>query len=105
MSYQIHKRGSSGNLPAELTLKTCLAFHRTELVRQRDQLRDVGRWYLLPFVPGFTLILLARAMEVAWTRWGTVLVFFVVIFGSIAKLNQRAARRIQREIETLDNES
>ena len=43
-------------------------------------------------------------VEVAWTCWGTVLVFFVVIFGSIAKLNQRAARRIQREIETLDNE-
>ena len=49
--YQLQKWGSDRKPPAEPALKTCLEYHRTELVKQRDLLRDVWRWYLLPFVP------------------------------------------------------
>jgi uncharacterized protein involved in response to NO len=38
-----------------------LRFHRSELERQRDMLRAVPRWYLLPLVPG-----IATAIVVRW---------------------------------------
>ena len=103
--YQLHKRGSAGRLPADPALKTCLEFHRTELVQQRDLLRDVWRWYLLPFVPGFSLFSASQAMQAHWTRWGIGLVWFVILFVGIGMLNRWEARRLQREIEALDKES
>ena len=108
--YQLHKRGSVRKLPAELALKTCLEFHRTELVRQRDLLRDVWRWYLLPVVPGFSLIVLADAVSFSSSLWAFALLFLVVVvwavvFWSIAALNMREARRLQQEIDALDKDS
>ncbi len=103
--YQLQKRGSARKLPAEPALRTCLEFHRTELVQQRDLLRDVWRWYLLPFVPGFSLFLASQVMQAPWTRWGILLVWFVILFVGIGMLNQWAARRLQREIEALEKES
>lgn len=108
--YQLHKRGSSRNLPEEPGLSTCLEFHRIELVRQRELLRDVWRWYLLPFFPGFGLIILSVALRVSSIPGGGELLFLVVsgvllVSFLIAKLNQWAARRLQREIDELDKES
>ena len=103
--YQLQKRGSARKLPAEPGLKTCLEFHRTELVQQRDLLREVWRWYLLPFVPGFSLFFASQVMQAPWTRWGIFLVWFVILFVGIGMLNQWAARRLQREIEVLEKES
>lgn len=103
--YQLQKRGSARKLPAEPGLKTCLEFHRTELVQQRNLLRDVWRWYLLPFVPGFSLFFASQVMQAPWTRWGIFLVWFVILFAGIGMLNRWAARRLQREIEALEKES
>lgn len=108
--YQIHKRGSARKLPAEPALKTCIEFHRTELVRQRDLLRDVWRWYLLPFVPGFSLMVLAKAVPFSSSLWASALLLLVVViwaatFWFIAALNSRAARRLQQEIDALDKNS
>ena len=42
---------------------SCLEFHRSELVRQRDLLRSVWWWYLLPFVPGMLLIPVGSSLD------------------------------------------
>ena len=66
MVYTLHKRGSARTVSAEFELRTCMDFHRKELQRQRDLLRDVWSWYLLPFVPGMLVFragLLEQALE------------------------------------------
>ena len=103
--YQLHKRGSAQMLPAEPGLRACLAFHRAELVRQRDLLRNVWRWYLLPFAPGIIMIFVAASGLMLWTQWIGKVVFLVGFFWLVAMLNQWEARRLQREIDALDKES
>lgn len=105
MVYQLQQRGEAQMLPADLGLRACLAFHRAELVRQRDLLRDVWRWYLLPFAPGIITIFVAASGLMLWTQWIGKVVFLVGFFWLVAMLNQWAARRLQREIDALDKES
>jgi hypothetical protein len=51
--WQLHRKGSSRSVPAEMGLASCLEFHRSELERQRDLLRSVWRWYLGPWFPAW----------------------------------------------------
>jgi uncharacterized membrane protein len=111
--YMLHKRGHARAVPAEMAFRSCLDFHRGELERQRDLLRSVWTWYLLPFVPGLAVFLLglfrwtmeqpnapahARAVMItfALTAAGCTLVFI-----GVGELNQWAARKLQREIDAL----
>jgi hypothetical protein len=91
-------------MPADLGVRDCLQFHRAELERQRDLLRSVWYWYLLPFVPGAAVILIARAIERPDRRVLALVVgvAFVVGFVLVGKLNETGARRIQRAIDRLD---
>jgi hypothetical protein len=97
--------------PPEAMGVTGAAFYRSELVRQRDSLRLVWRWYLAPLVPGSLLFLLA-----VWRAGAQVmpagamaipvlamLAVDVALFGAIHWLNRRAARGLDAEIEALDN--
>jgi hypothetical protein len=112
--FALHKQGAARTVPAELALRTCVGVHRKELERQRDLLRSVWTWYLLPFVPGMGLFLLGMfelAMQRAHTaeHARTIVIVFALtaagcalVFVGIGKLNQWAARRLQREIDTLN---
>ncbi|MEZ6023153.1 MAG: hypothetical protein R3C16_07045 [Hyphomonadaceae bacterium] len=85
-------------------------FHRSELMRQRDALRSVWRWYLGPLLPGFLVFvagvvfapenpapLLAKlAMLVS------VLGFGAAVFGFIGWINAIGAKRLDQEIAKLD---
>ena len=105
MMYQLHKRGAAKTVPAALGLGTCLDFHRRELERQRDLSRDVWKWYLLPFVPGLLAFVAVPAMQVPPDKWLRTVPFILlcaVVFYGIGRLNQRAARRLQRQIDELD---
>src|SRR4029077_11005767 len=92
------------NLPQDLGLVSSVEFLRTQLERQRDARRNVPRWYLAPFVP------VVAAWSVAFyflPRGGLVLslmiaCFFAVDFIVIAKMNYRAARRLQDQIDELE---
>jgi len=112
--YQLHKKGAARTVPAEMAFRTCLDFHRQQLERQRDLLRGVWTWYLLPFVPGIAVFLIglfrwtmtlphapahARVIIItfALTAAACALVFF-----AIGKLNQWAAQKLQREIDALN---
>ncbi|WP_109808547.1 hypothetical protein [Sphingosinithalassobacter portus] len=86
------------------------SFYRRELVRQRDSLRHVWRWYLAPFVPGTLLFLLtvwhAMAEKMSASAAAlpvmAMLVVDVVLFVTIDWLNRRAARALDTEIDALD---
>ena len=84
-------------------------FHRAELVRQRDALNGIWRWYLGPLVPGWVLLWIgagvARADEPLWASVGVPalgLALGLGAFAAIAALNKRAAKGLQAEIEALE---
>lgn len=109
------KRGSNAP-PPEIDAPTSeqIAFHRRALVRQRDLLRSVPRWYLGPLVPGLLVLAAAQALRApvdgsllspALARAALLagdLALFALLFGAIAWLNARAARKLDAEIAALD---
>jgi hypothetical protein len=105
--YHLHRYGAAQAMPAEMALTSCLAFHRHELERQRDLLRSVWKWALLPLVPGMLLIYLGpvlahpeRASRASWLAAATL-----VFFALIAELNRRVAKKIQARIDALERHS
>lgn len=106
---QLHRKGSSRSLPAEMGLANCLEFHRSELVRQRDLVRSIWRWYLAPVIPGLVVVMaaLARTNPGHLRHLGLFLGFyysFVVLFFLFTwRLNESGARRLQRRIDELDD--
>ncbi len=112
--YQLHKKGAAQAVPAEMAFRTCLDFHRQQLERQRDLLRGVWTWYLLPFVPGLAVFLFGlfrwtMKLPHAPAHSRVIIVTFALtaaacalVFFAIGKLNQWAARKLQREIDALN---
>ena len=109
----LHVRGASGSAPVGMAFSPCLEFYRRQLERQRDLLRDVWTWYLLPFVPGLAVFLVGL---LGWTlaqpnapahRPLIVGVFAAtaagcgLVLAAVARLNRWAARKLQHEIDTL----
>lgn len=110
VAWQLHKRGAAQALP-ENSGMPLVAFHREELVRQRDALRSVGTWYIGPFLPGCVLLLLGRYFQfhaahrtLAQDHQVIIMGAVVVasVFGAVWLLNVWAAERLQRKIDQLD---
>ncbi len=96
----IHFRAGSRPVP-QSDARVVLDFHRREIVRQRDILRAVPLWYLLPFAPGI--------LVVAASRWdskpGAVLLGLPVVAGIFAlvwALNLWAARTLEQQLQQVD---
>lgn len=109
--YELHRRGPVRTAPADLGLSTCIDFHRRSLERQRNALRTVGTWYLLPFMPGLVVFEIGSAMS-QWAAHpvnpGQLVTRFVISGGTIAfvffgvwLLNQWAAGKLQKRIDEL----
>ena len=106
--WRMHRHASARAVPdAGEALR---AFHREELIRQRDALRSVGRWYLAPFVPGMVLVMMGRWFQshvggrsLAMDHLGILLASALVaqVFGGIWWLNQRGADHLQKQIDQL----
>lgn len=104
---KLHRDGSAQPRVPE---QTCREHLRAQLVRQRDLLRSVPKWYLAPFVPGllgFYLVVTAKVAEVqgwtvaidgVWLKVTGTAAFFVFV----GWLNLYAAKKIDREIGALD---
>jgi len=102
--FRWHKRAASQEQPAELGVLDALKFHRRQLERQRDVRLD--RWRRWPAIPGFLLIFVAMAIEVTpvpWTKMGRMFLVMVAILSIAMVIEERAARRIQKEIDALDS--
>lgn len=106
LAWQLHRRASPLPEPGAMPV---LAYHRAQLVRQRDALASVRLWYLAPLVPGTLLMMLAPAIEVGprlllrlgWDE-ALALMFPIVIFILIDCMNRRAAGKLQDIIDDLD---
>jgi hypothetical protein len=101
--HQLRTRGSAMSLPADLVLSRALEFHCAQLVRQRDLLRSVWWWYLLPLLPGMLLVQIGQALEHP-ERLLRIIAYCVVVAAitvGIYALNRHAAARIQERIDRL----
>jgi hypothetical protein len=87
-----------------------LAYLRAELVRERNLLGSVWRWYLAPVLPGLLLVWggillqLSPYVPALWT-WLNLVIMVVATVGImalIARLHRRASEKLAREIEALD---
>ena len=109
ISLELHRRGRVASPPASAT-EVFRRAHVGALERQAQLLESVWRWYLLPFVPGITLVhldatfaALARsgAQSTIWLVSTASLLFTLLVFLAIGALNGRAARDLRREMRAL----
>lgn len=85
-------------------------FHRAELVRQHKALTSVWSWYLAPFLPGMVVYVFATAFSSAGdlplpARLAVLLmaiVWIAIVFGGVAYINARAAKKLEADIAALD---
>jgi hypothetical protein len=106
--WQLHRRASAVS-PERAGEAPLYLFLRAQLVRQRDALREVFWWYLLPFVPGFAVIFMGngivpeieRAGPPIWARW-LILGVLAAIYVGVWWINQVAVRKLQRHIDEID---
>jgi hypothetical protein len=98
--YRVRTRLVSRAIPLDVDLATSVAIYRLELVRRRDLLRAVARWYLFPILPGMVVFTLGLFLSrpAAGVR---MLALFVFVGFLTQALNQRAARRIDQKIARL----
>jgi hypothetical protein len=104
--YHLRRHGEARAMPGEMGLTGCLQFHRGELERQRDLLRGVWKWYLLPLVPGMILVYLAAILarpEHTWRGLG-LLAVSLLFFGWINDANRSAANKLQARIDALERD-
>ena len=90
--------GSARDVPVE----DCLGFHRRELVRQRNLLRNAGTWHVAALLPGVVLLDLS-----AWTRSNDYVVpaattvLAAAVLDLVSWLNLRAARKLDEQLRSL----
>jgi len=106
--YQLGRAATRSEMDAGA--QSWAAFHRSELVRQREALRTVWSWYLAPFVPGMLVFLagvsfteanpapLAARLTVFLAGAGLM----AAVFAVIAWLNAQAVKKLDAEIAALD---
>ncbi len=106
--YRLGRAATRGEMDAGA--QSWAAFHRGELVRQREALRTVWSWYLAPFVPGMLVFMAGVAFtEANPAPVPARLIIFLVgtgivaaVFGAIAWVNALAVKKLDTQIEALD---
>jgi hypothetical protein len=93
-------------MPVDLALTASAQFHRRQMERQRDLLRSVWTWYLLPMLPG--LIVLQIGVALAHPdrvgRAVAVVIGTLALSAVIGGLNRWGATRIQARIDALERD-
>ena len=90
--------------------QSCSVHLRAQLVRQRDALATVPRWYLAPLAPGVALLsigFIELSSRTSGFRAALVdalpgIGLAIAIFAGVWWLNSRAASQLDREIADLD---
>jgi hypothetical protein len=102
--WQLHRRASILQASADLPLSALLQHQRQNLVRQRDALKSVFWWYLLPFIPGQMVFLIAIPKPPG-TEWMTLVFAGFLLLGLLAiwSWNQKGAAKLQKAIDEVDS--
>ena len=110
VGWQMRRRASLEQPPIAPTLVDAITYYRAQLARQRDALKSVWSWYLLPLLPGMVLVLLGRAFLSDGDGKGgaplslvPVLLIVALVFGLVWWANRKAADRLQEQIDQLDS--
>jgi len=102
----LHHKGSAKTMPEGVDTLTGLRFYRAELERQYRVVRDVWWWYLAPLVPGFVVYTIGHAIQsprpAAWAGLAFMDVVVAGMFVWIWRMNQKAARCLERMIQELN---
>lgn len=106
--YQLGRAATRSEM--ERGAQSWVAFHRAELVRQREALRTVWSWYLAPFVPGMVVFLAGVSFTEANpaplpARLGVFMAglgLMAAVFAVIWLLNAVAAKKLDADIAALD---
>jgi hypothetical protein len=106
VTFRWHQRAAFKDAPATAGVLDALAFHHQQLERQRDARQNNWRWYVLPLVPGVLTIFIGVLLErhpISWVRFWIALAAVIVSATTVVLLNEKAARRLQQEINALDS--
>lgn len=103
-------KGAPGRMREDAGRSSWIEFRRAELVRQRELLGSIWRWYIGPLIPGVIVVFIAAIRAAHAARhsliiWTADAVFVVAVFLGIAWLNKKAERKLERQIEELEVQS
>jgi hypothetical protein len=102
--YRFYRYAGTHLTPAKLGLTECAEHYRSQLVRQRELSRD-GWKYIVPFAPGFGLIIFARMLQDRpASQVAALIVGALVLFVGVLWVIARSGRTLDREIAALDSE-
>ena len=99
--YQMHKGRSARPVPADLGVAH-VDFHRRELERQRDFLLRSWRYLLLP-LPGLAVLFIAWRLPHQTLASAESAVLVALYLFAIAMARRRQARKLQDEIDGLED--
>ena len=105
IAWHIQARGAATTLPSDMGTVSLVEFHRRELKKQRDLLRNIWKWYLGPMFPGMALLVgWGIAIAPPGKRYFPIpfAALCVVFLWAVGWINKRAARRLDRQIEELN---
>jgi hypothetical protein len=109
MAVQLHRRGSTKAVPAEMGLLSGIDFYRSELGRQRDLLRNSWSWYLGPLLPGLAVLVVGALIHSPNLSWrGIVFVVAYCVATALAllgirRLHLKGVKYLQRQIDELNS--
>jgi hypothetical protein len=102
VAYRFHRHARAEAVPSTLGLTNCIEHYRSQLLRQRDLSRE-GWKFVLPFVPGFGLIVFGRALEGRPASQVAVMaVIALATFVGVLWAIARSGRKLEREIAALE---
>jgi hypothetical protein len=100
--YRLRTRAVVGSIPLDAPRAHAIAAYRRELEVQRDLLRTVTSWYLLPLLPGMAVLTLGQTLALAQPAPPLRVLVSFLLFGVLTRqLNRRGARKLQDKIDEL----
>ena len=108
--WSLHRKASANAKVNFEPSAAILSYHKRQLEQQRDALRSIWSWYILPIIPGTIIFLIGTTTE--FTDGSALMsgvqsvfprfAFVALVLCAVAWLNKRAANRLDQEIKTID---